>query len=125
MYAYGDVRLKLEITIHKKRNWILVPLVDISLDMPKGIKGYRFYYPSNSTRIVESRNTKFLENNLISEGDQFQNTNSVKDRPSTSSEILIIIHNTPQVQLRVEQPINEIPQAAENVFIDQDVHQVI
>ncbi|KAL3498927.1 hypothetical protein ACH5RR_041659 [Cinchona calisaya] len=29
-------------------------------------KGYRFYCPSNSTRIVESRNAKFLENDLIS-----------------------------------------------------------
>ncbi|RVX03582.1 hypothetical protein CK203_027914 [Vitis vinifera] len=29
-------------------------------------KGYRFYCPSHSTRIVESRNAKFLENDLIS-----------------------------------------------------------
>ena len=28
-------------------------------------KGHRFYYPSHSTRIVESRNVKFLENDLI------------------------------------------------------------
>ena len=87
-------------------------------------KGYRFYCPSNSTRIVESRNAKFLENDLISGSDQFQNTFFVKDRPSTSSQRLIVIHNTPQVQLGVEQPINGIPQAAKNVPIDQDV-QVI
>ncbi|RVW83704.1 Retrovirus-related Pol polyprotein from transposon TNT 1-94 [Vitis vinifera] len=30
-------------------------------------KGYRFYCPSHSTRIVESRNAKFLENDLINE----------------------------------------------------------
>jgi hypothetical protein len=29
-------------------------------------KGYRFYCPSHSTRIVESRNAKFLENDLNS-----------------------------------------------------------
>ena len=29
-------------------------------------KGYIFYYPSHSTRIVESRNTKFLEYDLVS-----------------------------------------------------------
>ena len=34
-------------------------------------KGYRFYCPSHSTRIVESRNAKFLENDLISGSDQF------------------------------------------------------
>ena len=28
-------------------------------------KGYRFYCPYNTTRIVESRNVKFLENDLI------------------------------------------------------------
>ncbi|KAL3506907.1 hypothetical protein ACH5RR_032289 [Cinchona calisaya] len=33
-------------------------------------KGYRFYCPSNSTRIVESRNAKFLENDLISGSDR-------------------------------------------------------
>ena len=32
-------------------------------------KGYRFYCPSHNTRIVESRNAKFLENDLISGSD--------------------------------------------------------
>ena len=32
-------------------------------------KGYKFYCPSHSTRIVESRNAKFLENDLISGSD--------------------------------------------------------
>ncbi|GAA0163098.1 hypothetical protein LIER_19052 [Lithospermum erythrorhizon] len=39
---------------------------------PSESKGYRFYCPSHSTRIVESRNAKFLENDLISGSDQFQ-----------------------------------------------------
>jgi hypothetical protein len=32
-------------------------------------KGYRFYCPSLKTRIVESRNAKFLEDHLISGSD--------------------------------------------------------
>ena len=32
----------------------------------KMTKGYRFYCPSHSTRIVESRNAKFIENDIIS-----------------------------------------------------------
>ena len=38
----------------------------------KRSKGFRFYCPSHSIRIVESRNTKFLENDLISGSDQFR-----------------------------------------------------
>ena len=33
-------------------------------------KGYKFYCPSYNTRIMESRNAKFLENDLISGSDQ-------------------------------------------------------
>ena len=32
----------------------------------KKSKGYRFYCLSHTTRIVESRNAKFLENDLVS-----------------------------------------------------------
>ena len=64
---------------------------------------------SDSTRIVESRNTKFLKNDLISRSDQSQNLVSVKDQPSTSSGRLVIIQNIPQVQMGVEQPIIEVP----------------
>ena len=37
----------------------------------KKSKGYRFYCPSHTTRIVESRNVKFLENDLVSGNSQF------------------------------------------------------
>ncbi|KAL4302401.1 hypothetical protein GQ457_10G005890 [Hibiscus cannabinus] len=84
-------------------------------------KGYRFYCPSHSTRIVESRNAKFLENDLISGRDLSQNYIPV-DQPSTSSERLVIIYNTPQAQTGVEQPINEVPQPAENTLVNQVVH---
>ena len=32
-------------------------------------KGYIFYCPSHTTMIVESRNVKFLEDDIISRGD--------------------------------------------------------
>ena len=38
----------------------------------KSSKGYRFYCSSHSTRIMELRNAKFLENDLISRSDQTQ-----------------------------------------------------
>ena len=42
-------------------------------------KGYIFYCPSHIMRIVESRNAKFLENDLISGSDQTKNIVSEKD----------------------------------------------
>ena len=35
-------------------------------------KGYRFYCLSPTTRIIESRNAKFLENDIINRRDQFK-----------------------------------------------------
>jgi transposase InsO family protein len=91
-------------------------------------KGYRFYCPSHSTRIVESRNAKFLENDLISGSDQTRNIVSEKDhsesQPSTSSDRLVIVHSTPQVQTGVEQPIVEVPQAADDIPVDQVVQEL-
>ena len=91
-------------------------------------KGYRFYCPSHSTRIVESRNAKFLENDLISGSDQTRNIVSENDhsesQPSTSSDKLVIVYSTPQVQTGVEQPIIEVPQAADNIPVDQLVQEL-
>ncbi|RVW75565.1 Retrovirus-related Pol polyprotein from transposon TNT 1-94 [Vitis vinifera] len=88
-------------------------------------KGYRFYCPSHSTRIVESRNAKFLENDLISGSDRFQDIVSEKDhidaQPSTSSDRLIVIQNAPQVQTGDRQPIIEAPQIANDNPVDQVV----
>jgi len=50
-------------------------------------KGYRFYCPSHSTRIVESRNAKFLENDLISGSDQSQDLIFEKDHSGTQPPI--------------------------------------
>ena len=87
-------------------------------------KGYKFYYLSHNTRIVESRNAKFLENDLFNGSDQSQSTIFEKDQPFTSSERLVIIHNTPQVQMGVEQPIVEFPQATKNNPVDQIVQEM-
>ncbi|KAK8584070.1 hypothetical protein V6N12_068320 [Hibiscus sabdariffa] len=81
-----------------------------------------FYCPSHNTRIVESRNAKFLENDSTSGSDLSRNFIPV-DQPSTSSERLFIIYNTPQAQMGVEQPINEVPQPAENTPIDKVVQE--
>ncbi|KAG8377254.1 hypothetical protein BUALT_Bualt08G0009100 [Buddleja alternifolia] len=79
-------------------------------------------------RIVESRNAKFLENDLISGSDQSQNIISEKDhmdiQPPTSSDRLIVIYNTPQVQMDVEQPIAEVPQFADNDMVDPVVQEL-
>ena len=91
----------------------------------KTSKGYRFYYPSHSTRIVESRNAKFLENDMIIGRDRFRDLIHVHDhmktQPSMSYDRLVIVHNTPQVPISVEQPIIEVPQVAKNLLEDQQV----
>ena len=82
---------------------------------------YIFYCPSQNTRIVESRNAKFLVNDLFSGSDQSQSIVSKKNQSSASSERLVIIHSTTQVQTRVEKLIVEVPQATENNPVDQVV----
>ena len=78
---------------------------------------------------MESRNAKFLEYDLVSGNDQFRNIVSdidhTESQPSTSSDRLFIVHNTPRVQSGVErtivevQPIIEVPQAVDNISINQ------
>ena len=78
----------------------------------KRSKGYRFYCPSHSTKIVESRNAKFLEYDLVSRSNQFRNIVSnidhTKSQPSTSSDTLFVVHNIPQVQTSAEPTIVEV-----------------
>ena len=83
-------------------------------------KGYRFYCPHHSLRFVESRNAKFLENDLAGGSYLF----SERKQSSTSNERLIIIQNIPRVHMCVGQPINEDPQTTVGNAIDQVVHQV-
>ena len=73
---------------------------------------------------MESRNAKFLENDLISGSDQSQSIVSERNQSSTSSDRLVITHNTPQVQTSVEQPIIEVSQATDNNPVDQVVQAI-
>ena len=74
---------------------------------------------------MESWNAKFLKNDLISWSGQSQNIVSVRHQPSTSNDTLVIIHNTPQVQTGVEQPIIKVPQVANNIPVDEVVPEII
>ena len=49
----------------------------------------------------------------------------MRDQPSTLSDRLVIIHNTPQVQSSVEQSIIEDPQAADNFPIDEVILDIL
>ena len=98
------------------------------IEYAERFKGYRFYCPSHCTRIVESRNTKFLENDLISGSDKFQEIVYEKDQyegqPFGLSDRLIVIH-APQVQLSVRQPFPEVPHIADIDLVDQVINEEI
>ncbi|RVW61864.1 Retrovirus-related Pol polyprotein from transposon TNT 1-94 [Vitis vinifera] len=93
----------------------------------KKSKEYRFYYPSHNTRIVESRNVKFPEYDLVSGSDQFKNIvfdiDHSESQLSTSSDRLFIVHNTPKVQSGVKRTIVEVPQVVDNIPVDQVVQK--
>jgi len=80
----------------------------ILLDMQKSLKVIMFYCPSHNTRIVESRNVKFLINDLISGSDLNQNNHN-EIQPSKSNDRLIVIH-APLVQERIRQLLIRVPQ---------------
>jgi len=57
-------------------------------------KGYMFYCPTHSTRIVETRNTKFIENGETSGSEASQNVEIKEVRvqvPLTSTSTLSIV----------------------------------
>jgi hypothetical protein len=64
---------------------------------------------------------------LISGRNQFQDISSDKGnievKPSTSSDQLIVIHSTPQVQMGIKQLISEVPQAADDNLVNEDVQK--
>ena len=74
---------------------------------------------------MESRNAKFLKNDLISGSDRFQDVVCERDhidaQPSTLSDRLIVIRNAPQVQTSDGQPIIEVPQTTNANPVDQVV----
>ena len=48
----------------------------------------------------------------------------IETKPSTSYDRLVIVHNTHQFPISVEQPIVEVPQVAENLLEDQQVQEL-
>ena len=81
-------------------------------------EGYRFYCPSHTTRIVKSRNSKFLENDLIHGSGQIHDTLFERDhyqgQTSGSSHRLTVIH-THVVETGIRQQVIENPQTFEPV----------
>ena len=74
------------------------------------------------TRIVESKNARFLENDEISGSSQSQNLifeedNSFEPTP-TSSHRLVVIHDNHQDSITQEQPIIEQPHHHEDNPVD-------
>ena len=69
-----------KVRIHNPKESKLDPwtIIGYSIGYTEISKGYKFYCLSNSTRVVESRNAKFLKNNFISRSDQIKNTISYK-----------------------------------------------
>ena len=67
-----------------------------------------FYCPSHNTKIVESRNVKFLVNDLISGSDLIQNNHN-EVQASKSNDRLVIIHAS-LVQERIRQLDIQVPQ---------------
>ncbi|KAJ1412275.1 gag-polypeptide of LTR copia-type, partial [Sesbania bispinosa] len=84
---------------------------------PEKSKGYRFYCPNHSTRIVESGNARFIENGQFSGSEEsrkvdIQETTSNVSTPSVSSQVVIPVvvsqsHNMQRQQVNVPTPQNE------------------
>jgi hypothetical protein len=85
-------------------------------------KGYKFYYPSNTLRIVRVRNIKFIENNdtkgsYISWKIQCEKTRD-QDNTLVNKDTLVIpkVYQTPSIL--EEQLIQELPSYKEQVIIE-------
>ena len=84
---------------------------------PEKSKGYRFYCPNHSTRIVESGNARFIENDQISGSGEprkldIQEIRVEASSPEISTEVVVPIvvsqpHNTSEQQINDPNPQNE------------------
>ena len=57
---------------HKKKLALRI-ISDYFIGYPEKSKGFRFYCPNHSTRIVEIGNARFIENGEISGSDNLRN----------------------------------------------------
>ena len=79
---------------------------------PTKSKGYMFYCPTHSTRIVESRNARFIENVEISGSDTSQNVEIKEVRvqvplTNTSTSSIVVPNVVESVNDEEEQQIND------------------
>ena len=70
---------------------------------PEKSKGFRFYYPNHSTRIVETSNARFIENGAISGSDNLRNVDIQEVRVQVP---MLITSNKIVGPIVVEQPNN-------------------
>ena len=70
---FGVARQKLEYTIHKKKKLDSRTISGFFIGYPEKSKGYRFYCPNHSTRIVETGNARLIENGEVSGSEEPRN----------------------------------------------------
>ena len=98
---------------------------------PERSKGYRFYCPNHSTRIVESKNARFIENGSVS-GSVVEIRESLMDQnPSNDPsqiEVPIIVAqpqgmNMEQQQMDAPSPIMDaiVQEEEENAQVNEQV----
>nr|XP_025693179.1 uncharacterized protein LOC112795464 [Arachis hypogaea] len=82
-------------------------------------KGYKFYCPSYSSKIVESTNARFLEHDMESGRNHplkvVENDNVCQTSPCTR---VIVQYNAHTDRVNVEQPITNVPHHEDNVQVD-------
>ncbi|RVW50015.1 hypothetical protein CK203_082331 [Vitis vinifera] len=78
---------------------------------------------SSEVRIYNPQEKKLDPRTISGGSNQFGNIvydiDHTESQPSTSSDRLFIVHNTPRVQSGVERTIVEVPQAVDNILVDQ------
>ena len=84
--------------------------------MSKGLKGTNSIVHLTTLGLWNQRNAKFLDNGLINGSDQSWDLVSMRYQSSTSSNRLVIIYNTPQVQTS--------PQAVDDILVDEVVMEI-
>ena len=96
---FGGCSSEVRIYNPHEKNLDLRTLSGFFIGYAETSKDYRFYCPSHFTKVVESRNSKFLTKNMISRRDRFGDLiifhNHIENQPSTSHDRFVIVHNTP------------------------------
>ncbi|GKC78145.1 retrovirus-related pol polyprotein from transposon TNT 1-94 [Tanacetum coccineum] len=87
---------------------------------PEKFKGYRFYHPNHSSRIVKTGNAKFLENGKVSGSvkNQVVDINEIKDddpspmdvhKSTTTLDVVPVFQNQEQYLNNDQTPQNNLP----------------